>query len=177
MLPQKLLDLDGFRKAVEYFHVSGPEKQQWTDAAHIGAGRDRGAHFLIKVLPNRMNSTRGLVVLYVPEGTEDVYQPGETRGRLICAVQLIRMPPDRRIEDYYYDDWDGSRRWPLGWPARMICSPPEAECPCLRDHVEALFGPGSYSGYTSRFQHGPFPLEANMRERINRDFAEFPPFR
>jgi hypothetical protein len=80
------------------------------------------------------------------------------------------------MEDYYYDDWDGSRRWPIGWPCRLVCAPPVSQCPTLREHVESLFGPGSFQGYVSRFQHGPFLLEQAMQERLNRDFAQFAPF-
>ena len=77
------------------------------------------------------------------------------------------------MEDYYYDDWDGSRRWPIGWPCETVYAPEETECPFLREHVEHLFGPGSFGSYVARFQHGPFELEPAMRERLNRDFAQF----
>jgi len=52
--------------------------------------------------------TNGLVALYVPVGTEDVYSPGAKRGRIICAVQLLAMPLDKKVEDYFYND----RRFP-----------------------------------------------------------------
>jgi hypothetical protein len=120
--------------------------------------------------------TDQVVALYVPEGTEEVYKPGAKRGRIICLVQLVGMPPNGKVEDYFYNDWDGSRRWPIGWPARLVCAPPVTECPVLREHVESLFGAGSFAGYVRRFQKGPFPLEPAMRERLNRDFAQFPPY-
>lgn len=113
------------------------------------------------------------VALYVPEGTEDVYNTEEKRGRVIGLAELLPMPEGRTMEDYYYDDLDGSRLWPIGWPCRVVCEPPVHQCPRLREHVESLFGPGSFGGYVRRFhQQGPFGLEPDMRARLNRDFAE-----
>jgi hypothetical protein len=83
------------------------------------------------------------------------------------------MPKRRRMENYFYEDWDGSRRWPIGWPCEVVYAPDEAECPSFREHVEHQFGPYSFGGYVSRFQRGPFPLETAMQERLNRDFAMF----
>ena len=117
--------------------------------------------------------TDGLVALYVPEGTEDGYMPGALRGRIIGAVQLVPMPPSKKVEDYFAFDLDGTLRWPIGWPARLVYSPPIAECPTLRDHVETLFGSGSFFGYAARLHYGPFQLEQAMRERLNEDFSEF----
>jgi hypothetical protein len=36
---------------------------------------------------------------------------------------------------------------------------------------------GSFGSYVARFQHGPFDLESAMRERLNRDFAQFEPIK
>jgi len=119
--------------------------------------------------------TTGQVAIFIPEGTEDVYRPGPARGRVVGAVRLLPMPPGGRVEDYFYNDWDGSRRWPVGWPCQVVYAPAVAESPTLRDHVEHLHGPGSFGGYVSRFQRGPFALEQAMRERLNRDFAGFTP--
>lgn len=120
--------------------------------------------------------TNQLIAHYVPEGTEDVYRPGAKRGRLVCLVKLVPMPSDKKVEDYFYDDWDKTRRWPIGRPAELICAPPVAECPLLREHVETLFGSGSLGGYVKRFQKGPFKLEHDMCERLNLDFSRFAPF-
>jgi hypothetical protein len=79
----------------------------------------------------------------------------------------------KKVEDFFYNDWDGSRRWPIGWPVRIVYSPPIPECPILKEHVESLFGSGDFSSYTARFQHGPFPLERAMRDRLNADFGQF----
>lgn len=75
--------------------------------------------------------TDGLIAIYVPEGTEEVYEPGEMRGRVVGAVQLLPMPGDRKITDYFYEDWDGTLRWPVGWPCRAVYAPPVEDCPVL----------------------------------------------
>jgi hypothetical protein len=158
---------------------------RWIEAVfgNPAAGRDYSTHIAVPTngraqlhaMAAELAGTDGLVALYVPEGTEDVYQPGPRRGRIIGAVQLLPMPAGRTVEDYFYNDWDGSRRWPYGWPARLVYSPPVEECPTLREHVESLFSRGSFGGYVKRFQHGPFRLEPLMRDRLNRDFARFGP--
>ena len=81
------------------------------------------------------------------------------------------MPPEKKMEDYFYNDLDGSRRWPIGWPARLVYLPPVGECPTLRDHVQTLHGIIAFGGYVKRFLKGPFRLEPEMRERLNRDFG------
>lgn len=127
----------------------------------------------LQEMANELVGTPGLVAIYIPEGTEDVYQPGDMRGRIVGAVRLVKMPSHRKMEDYFYDDWDGSRRWPIGWPCKVVYAPDLSECPFLRQHVEHLFGPGIFGSYVSRFQQGPFELELAIRERLNRDFAQF----
>lgn len=138
---------------------------------HIGVPEI--ARSALMEMTTELVGSKGLVALYVPLGTEAIYNPGTKLGRIIAAVELLAMPDGGKVEDYFYPDWDGSRRWPIGWPARLIYAPPESACPSLREHVETLFGPGSFSAYTSRFQKGPFRLEDALRERLNRDFAEF----
>lgn len=121
-------------------------------------------------MTNELVGTPALVAIYIPEGTNDVYHPGGKCGLVVGAVRLVTMPPHRRMEDYFYCDWDGSRR---GWPCGVIYAPDFSECPFLRQHVEYLFGQGFFGSYVSRFQQGPFKLETSMRERLNRDFAQF----
>lgn len=143
------------------------------DCQHIGVPDN--AREPLQSMAAELVGTRGLAAIYIPEGTEDVYEPGGMRGRVVGAVRLVEMPAHRTMADYFYDDWDGSRRWPIGWPCEVEYAPDESACPSLREHVEHLFGPGSFGGYVSRFQHGPFPLERAMRERLNRDFERFRP--
>jgi len=138
---------------------------------HIGVPEN--ARVALQEMANQLVGGPGLVAVYIPEGTEEVYEPGGMRGRVVGAARLVRMPRGRRMEDYFYRDWDESLRWPIGWPCEAVYAPEESACPLLREHVEHLFGPGSFGGYVARFQHGPFDLEPAMRERLNRDFAEF----
>jgi len=141
------------------------------DCGHIGVS-DR-ARAVLQEMANELVDTPRLVAIYIPEGTEDIYQAGGMRGRVVGGVRLVEMPPRRRVEDYFYEDWDGSLRWPIGWPCKVVYAPDESECPVLRQHVEYLFGPGNFGSYVSRFQHGPFELEPDMRERLNRCFTQF----
>jgi hypothetical protein len=141
------------------------------DCEHIGVPDNARAP--LQEMAHELVGTPGLVAIYIPEGTEDVYQPEGMRGRVVGAVRLVNMPSGAKMEDYFYDDWDGSRRWPIGWPCEVVYAPEESECPFLREHVEHLFGPGTFGSYVGRFQHGPIKLEQPMRERLNRDFAQF----
>ncbi len=149
-------------------------------AAQYGFGPDKtriavpeNARAVLTEMSRELIGTSGLVAIYLPEGAEDVYQPRGKRGRVVGAVRLVPMPPRRRIEDYFCDDWDGSRRWPIGWSCEVVFVPEESECPFLREHVEHHFGPGRFGGYVARFQHGPFELDRAMREALNRDFTQF----
>lgn len=144
-----------------------------TDCTHIGVP-DKARSTLREMVHDLVGTAR-LAGIYIPEGTEDIYQPGGMRGRVVGVVRLVQIPRGRTIEDYSYRDWDGSLRWPIGWPCVVVYAPPEDECPFLRHHVEYLHGPGTFGNYVARFQQGPIELEANMRERLNRDFAEFEP--
>lgn len=141
-----------------------------TDCDHIGVPEN--ARVPLQEMANELVGSSGLVAIYIPEGTEDRFQPGGMRGRVVGAVRLVQMPPRRRMEDYYYDDWN-RRRWPIGWPCEVVYAPEVSRCPFLREHVEHLFGSGSFGSYVARFQHGPFELEPAMQERLNRDFAQF----
>ena len=140
-----------------------------SECTHIGV--PESARAVLHEMANELIGTTGLVAIYIPEATADVYQPGGMRGRVVGAVRFVPMPRGRRMEDYFYDDWDGSRRWPIGWPCEVVYAPDVEECPLFREHVEHLHGPYSFGGYVSRFQHGPFEMELAMRERLNRDFA------
>jgi len=141
--------------------------------AHIGVPEK--ARSVLRDMVHDLVRTSRLAAIYIPEGTEDVYQPGGMRGRVIGAVRLVQIPYGRMIEDYYYRDWDGSLRWPIGWPCVAVYAPDESKCPFLRGHVQSLHGPGTFGHYVARFQQGPIRLEENMRERLNRDFADFEP--
>ena len=139
---------------------------------HLGVP-ESGRSALIQ-MADALVGTSNLIAIYIPEGTEDVYEAGAKRGRIVGAVRLLEMPEGSAIEDYYYDDVvDGSRRWPFGWPCQPVFAPAISDCPPLREYVEHFFGSGSFSGYVSRFQRGPFELDAKVGQAINDDFDEF----
>jgi len=117
------------------------------DCEHIGVPEN--ARALLQLMADDVVGTRRLVAIYIPEGTEDVYEPGGLRGRVVGAVRLVKMPSRRKMEDCFYDDWDGSRRWPIGWPCKVVYAPDESLCPIFRDHVEHLHGPGSFGNYVT----------------------------
>jgi hypothetical protein len=125
-------------------------------------------------MADQLIGTSGLLAIYVPEGTQDVYEPGPMRGRVIGAVRLINMPRRGKMEDYSCPDWDGSPRWPIGWPCQVVYAPDVNDCPKLRDHVDHL-RPGTFRSYVKQFLQGPFRLEPDMQARLNRDFNEFKP--
>jgi hypothetical protein len=154
--------------------VYGPPEPDSKNLTHVAVPET--GRSALQEMADEIVGTDQLVALYVPEGTDDLYDPGITRGRIICLVQLVPMPKKGKLEDYFYEDWDGSRRWPIGWPARLICVPPVDQCPAFREHVETLHGQGAFGSYLARIQKGPFRLEPTMQERLNRDFSQFPPF-
>jgi hypothetical protein len=61
-----------------------------------------------------------LVAIYIPEGTDEAYQPGKRRDRVVGAVRLLPMPRGKSVTDYFYRDLDGSLRWPFGWPREAV---------------------------------------------------------
>ena len=117
--------------------------------------------------------TQGLVAIYIPEGTEAGYNFDDKKGRVCGAVSLSSMPKGKRVEDYYYKDLLGELRWPIGCPCETIYAPDADDCPHLRDLITQLYGSGSFGPYVSRMQHGPFELEAEVRERLNSGFRGF----
>jgi len=55
-----------------------------------------------------------LVAIYIPNGTDEVWNPGEMRSRSVGAVKLLPMPKGKKMEDYPRYDWDGKTvRWPI----------------------------------------------------------------
>ena len=114
-----------------------------------------------------------LVAIYIPEGTEEVYRPGNRRGRVAGAVQLVPMPDGGGISDYFFRDWDDSLRWPIGWPCRVVYAPPVEECPVLRSIVDAVHGPNSFQPYVSRLQKGPFVMDRKVADKLEAWFARF----
>ena len=118
--------------------------------------------------------TDDLVAIYIPEGTGEAYEPGDKRGRIVGGVKLLRMPRGRVMRDYFYKDWDGTMRWPLGWPCKAVYAPEISQCRYLRGLVEELWGPHLFQRYVARFQQGPFEIEHAMADKLDKFFAHFP---
>jgi hypothetical protein len=152
--------------------VFGRPQPDSTGLTHVAVSE--GARSKLQQMAGELVGTNRLVALYVPETTEEVWHPGDKRGRVVGAVQLVEMPSDKKIEDYFYLNWDKTPRWPIGWPARLVYAPPFDYCPALRGFVESEFGPGSFGAYVHRLELGPFPLEDWMREKLNHAFGQFP---
>jgi len=72
------------------------------DCEYIGVPEN--ARVRLQEMTNELVGTSALVAIYIPEGTNDVYQPGSKHGRVVGAVRLVTMPPHRRMEDYFYYD-------------------------------------------------------------------------
>lgn len=143
-----------------------------SDQTHI-AVPDLGEAKLLQMAHDLVGSD-DLVAIYIPEGTEEVYQPGNRRGRVVGGVRLVPMPKGRSIRDYFFHDWDGSLRWPVGWPCRPVYAPAVEECPVLRSIVDAVHGPNSFQPYVARLQSGPFSLDRRVADRLDAWFGAFP---
>ena len=128
----------------------------------------------LRTMVDDLLGTDDLIAIYIPEGTDDVYQPGAMRGRVVGAVRLLPKPPGKGMRDYFFRDWDGSLRWPLGWPCKAVYAPLVAECPVLRSLVDELFGPNDFQPYVARFQNGPFELDHKMATKLDKLFSRFP---
>lgn len=132
-----------------------------------------GAREVIQKIGEELSGTQDLIAIYIPEGTEDHYNPGKARGRLVGTVRLLSMPIGDSVESYFYGDWANPKRWPFGWPCKVVHAPSVDESPSLREHVETELGPGAFGGFVSPFQRGPIPLYRyeGLKLRIERDFA------
>jgi hypothetical protein len=125
-------------------------------------------------MAEEMAGTQDVVAIYIPEGTDEAYQPGNMRGRVMGAVRLLIMPADKSIRDFFYTDLDGSLRWPIGWPCRVVYAPPVNDCPYLRGLVDMIFGPNSFQPYVGQFLRGPFRLERRMADALMSYFEGSP---
>lgn len=132
-----------------------------------------GADQLLQDMASDLVGTDDLIAIYVPEGTGDVYGAQAMRGKVVGGVRLLPMPDGKTIRDYFYRDWDGSLRWPVGWPCEAVYAPPVEQCPTLRGLVELLHGPESFKPYVARFQKGPFELDGRMAKELEKRFSAF----
>jgi len=133
-----------------------------------------GAEKTLDEMVEALLDTEDLIAVYIPEGTQDYWKAGTARGRVVGAVRLVDMPDGKTRTDYFYKDWDGTLRWPVGWPCKAVYAPPVAECPVLRTLVDKLHGANSFQPYVAAFQRGPFRLGAPMAKELAERFARFP---
>jgi hypothetical protein len=85
------------------------------------------------------------------------------------------MPTDKSIEDFaIYDwdensrnpDWNGTARWPVGWPCKVVLALTPERCPALRTLVGQVHPSAPFGSYVAAFQHGPFRLSLDMERAI-----------
>lgn len=128
----------------------------------------------LKRMANEMMSRADrLIGLYVPEGTLEVYGPGEMRGKVAAVIRLQSMPQGHSVEDYWHDDpVTGERRWPVGWPCKTVLKPPADECPILRQQVLITQKVLDYAKYASQFQSGPIQLDPKTSLRLTELFQK-----
>jgi hypothetical protein len=137
--------LYGFYKEIDHIAVTESATKKLTEMADALVGTDDA------------------VAIYIPETTDDVYEAGNKRGRVVGAVRLLPMPAGKAIADYFYHDWDGKLRWPVGWPCIVVAHAPAEICPTLRTTVTDAHGPNAFYPYVKQFQHGPSSLTARWR--------------
>ena len=143
------------------------------DQTHVAVTAN--ARVKLERMAEEVAGKEDLVAIYIPEGTDDVYQVGAQRGRVVGAVRLLQMPAGLGVEHFRFFDWDqndrnrdwkGSVRWPIGWPCRAVLKADPTECPALRSLVEVAYGGAAFASYTAAFQHGPFKLDHRMSEAV-----------
>lgn len=134
------------------------------DISHIAVPNN--AEKRLDAMAADLAGSENLIAIYIPEGTEEIYKPGASRGRVVGAVRLLAMPSANTTADYFHRDWDDSLRWPVGWPCEVVYAPPTDDCPYLRSIVDRLHGPGSFGPYVGRFKHGPFELDPRVAREL-----------
>ncbi|HME21548.1 MAG TPA: hypothetical protein VKI44_09430 [Acetobacteraceae bacterium] len=151
------------------FRYIGPQYGFGPKFDHIAL--PEAAQDLLWKMSRELVGTDDLIAIYIPEGTEAGYPANNMRGKVVDAVCLLNMPAGRGINDYFYNDLEGKRRWPIGWPCVAVLHPPIDECPTLRTLVEKNHGPNSFGPYVKRFQRGPFALDRPVSIELSRWFT------
>jgi hypothetical protein len=116
-----------------------------------------------------------LIAIYILEGTEEVYEPGNKRDRIAEAVRLLHIPAGKGIDDFAIfawdensgnPDWDGKARWSVGWPCEVVLASAPERCPTLRTLVGIVHPRAQFSSYVAAFQRGPLRLYPEMEQAI-----------
>jgi hypothetical protein len=127
-------------------------------------------------MSDELLETGSLLGIYIPEGTDDVYEVGAMKGRIAGAVRLLPMPEGRRPEDYFYRDYfqapDEVPRWPFGWPCQVVLEIDPKKVKALRTLVELVHPETTFGAYAAQFVQGPVRLGSAMRQRVNKEMTE-----
>ncbi|MBN8226086.1 hypothetical protein JYK02_01020 [Corallococcus macrosporus] len=145
----------------------GPEQE------HIAVPAKAGVK--LKEMVDDLLGTDDMIAIYIPEGTDDVYQNEGQRGRVVGAVKLLQMPANRTVDNYFFNDLlTRERRWPIGWPCQVVYFPPNNAGPLLRNLVDLIHGPGNFQPFVGGLQHGPKKLDLKMAKRLLEELSPFP---
>ncbi|RYD70544.1 MAG: hypothetical protein EOP84_26510, partial [Verrucomicrobiaceae bacterium] len=85
---------------------------------HVSTPKGTEGQFL-RVARQIQGHADQLLAIYVPESTRPVYCSPEFIGRVVGAVRLLPLPAGREPQDYNFLDFDGTNRWPVGWPCKV----------------------------------------------------------
>lgn len=125
---------------------------------------------LLNMAPKAIDNDE-LVGIYIPLKTEPQYNVNPLQGYVVGTVMLESMPNNKSIEDYSYNDVDGTLRWPIGWPCRLIGKP---QNPIFLKHiVERVHGIGKFPAYTAQFLHGPVSICKEIENALSQNEEYF----
>ena len=126
-------------------------------------------------MSDELLATGDLLGIYIPEGTDDVYEVGAMKGRIAGAVRLLPMPEGRRPEDYVYRDYyqapDEEPRWPFGWPCQVVLETNLEKVLSLRSLVGFAHPRTTFGVYAAQFLQGPVRLGPEMRQQVNKEMV------
>ncbi len=128
----------------------------------------------LKTMADDLEGTGDLLAVYVPAGADHPMVISETRGRVVGAVRLVRMPHGKTTADYAdKDPATGEVRWPHGWPCEVVYCPPPNQCPLLSDLLAKLDPPKRLDELTIRFRAGPIHLNSRLAAILDDAFSAF----
>jgi hypothetical protein len=146
-------------------------------AAQCGFGRHfdhiavpASAEKILTEISDALVGTDDLLAIYIPKNTQAGYPADDMRGKVVGGVSLVNMPTGKGINDYFCDDLEKRRRWPIGWPCVAVLRPPVDECPSLEYLVEMYHGSNS-SSYAARLCDGPIQLDWAVSNGLSRWFT------
>src|SRR5712691_7516972 len=128
----------------------------------------------LREMADEIVGSHDLVAIYLPDTPVTPHESAEMLGRVVGTVQFVPIPLGRSERDYHSPDpVDGSRRWPYGWPCRVVHAPTPQQCPLLSDLVKEVYGPGAqFQPFVAPLRYAPMRLDEKMRGVLERYFAE-----